>query len=74
MKDYAMYIASLLIFGSNGIFAVRISLSSAEIVCMRTIIGGAALLAALLLSKARPDRAALRREAGSCLRRGSASA
>ena len=70
MKDYAMYIASLLIFGSNGIFAAHISLSSAEIVCMRTIIGGAALLAALLLSKARPDRAALRREAGKLLAAG----
>ena len=58
-----MYIASLLIFGSNGVFAAHIDLSSAEIVCMRTLIGSAALILVLLLSRTGLDWGAMRREA-----------
>ena len=63
MKNYIMYIASLLIFGSNGVFAAHIDLSSAEIVCMRTLIGSAALILVLLLSRTGLDWGAMRREA-----------
>ena len=63
MKDYAMYIASLLIFGTNGVIASFIDMSSAEIVCMRTLLGSAALILALLISRAKLDWAAMRREA-----------
>ena len=58
-----MYIASLLIFGSNGVFAAHIDLSSAVIVCMRTLIGSAALILVLLLSRTGLDWGAMRREA-----------
>ena len=58
-----MYIASLLIFGSNGVFVAHIDLSSAEIVCMRTLIGSAALILVLLLSRTGLDWGAMRREA-----------
>ena len=58
-----MYIASLLIFGSNGVFAAHIDLSSAEIVCMRTLIGSAALILVLLLSRTGLDWGAMRHEA-----------
>ena len=58
-----MYIASLLIFGSNGVFAAHIDLSSAEIVCMRTLIVSAALILVLLLSRTGLDWGAMRREA-----------
>ena len=37
---YGMYILSLLIFGTNGIFVSHISLASNQIVLMRTLIGG----------------------------------
>lgn len=63
MKYYAMYIVSLLIFGSNGVFASHIDLSSAEIVCMRTLIGSAALILVLLISRTRLDWAVMKREA-----------
>ncbi len=63
MKDYAMYIFSLLIFGANGIISSYIDLTSAEIVCMRTLVGGAALLLVLIASRTRVSGAALRREA-----------
>ena len=70
MKDYAMYIASLLIFGTNGVIASLIDMSSAEIVCMRTLLGGAALILALLISRAKLDWAAMRREAPKLLAAG----
>ena len=63
MKYYAMYIVSLLIFGSNGAFASHIDLYSAEIVCMRTLIGSAALILVLLISRTRLDWAVMKREA-----------
>ena len=73
MKDYIFYIVSLLIFGTNGVIAANIGLESAEIVCMRTVVGGAALLLVMLLMRRGIDRAVLRREwakllaAGVCL-------
>ena len=63
MKYYVMYIVSLLIFGSNGVFASHIDLSSAEIVCMRTLIGSAALILVLLISRTRLDWEVMKREA-----------
>lgn len=63
MKNYVFYIAAMLIFGTNGVFAAHIDMSSAEIVCMRTLIGGLALIMVLLFSRAKLDAAVLRREA-----------
>ena len=63
MKYYVMYIVSLLIFGSNGVFAAHIDLSSAEIVCMRTLIGSAALILVLLASRTKVDWLIMKREA-----------
>lgn len=63
MKYYVMYIVSLLIFGSNGVFASHIDLSSAEIVCMRTLIGSAALILVLLASRTKIDWLIMKREA-----------
>ena len=63
MKYYVMYIVSLLIFGSNGVFAAHIDLSSAEIVCMRTLIGSAALILVLLASHTKIDWLIMKREA-----------
>ena len=42
---YLKYIAALLLFGSNGIVASRIDLSSYEIVLLRTLIGSLLLIA-----------------------------
>lgn len=63
MKNYVMYVLSLLIFGTNGVITAYIDMSSAEIVCMRTLVGGAALLIVMLASRTRIDRAVLRRQA-----------
>lgn len=73
MKYYVMYIVSLLIFGSNGVFASHIDMTSAEIVCMRTLIGSLALILVLLISRTKLDWAVMKREsfkliaAGICL-------
>lgn len=58
-----MYIVSLLIFGTNGVFAAHINLTSAEIVCMRTLIGSSALILVLLLSRTKLNWGAMRRQA-----------
>lgn len=55
MKDkrflaYGMYILSLLIFGTNGFYVSHISLSSSQIVLMRTSIGGLLLTSLVLFS------------------------
>lgn len=50
-KDFFKYILVLLIFGSNGVVASHIDLSSYEIVLMRTLIGSIFLVAVLFLSK-----------------------
>lgn len=48
--DYFKYILALLLFGSNGIVASFISLSSYEIVLLRTFIGSLLLIAVFLLT------------------------
>ena len=58
---YGMYILSLLIFGTNGIFVSHISLASSQIVLMRTLIGGI-LLTCLVLFLGGFDIDHLRRE------------
>lgn len=63
MKYCVMYIVSLLIFGSNGVFASHIDMTSAEIVCMRTLIGSLALILVLLVSRTKLDCAVMKREA-----------
>lgn len=63
MKYYVMYIVSLLIFGSNGVFASHIDMTSAEIVCMRTLIGSLALILVLLVSRTKLDWAVMKLEA-----------
>lgn len=50
-KAFFKYIASLLLFGSNGIIASHISLSSYEIVFTRTLIGSLFLTLIFILSK-----------------------
>ena len=63
MKYCVMYIVSLLIFGSNGVFASHIDMTSAEIVCMRTLIGSLALILVLLISRTKLDWAVMKLEA-----------
>ena len=46
---YAMYLLSMLMFGTNGLLVSRISLQSSQIVLLRTLIGGALLTATVLL-------------------------
>lgn len=50
-KSYFKYIASLLLFGSNGIVANYILLSSTEIVFTRTLIGSLFLILIFIFSK-----------------------
>ena len=50
-RSYVKYILGLLLFGSNGIVASFIALSSYEIVLLRTMIGSLLLLAIFFLSK-----------------------
>lgn len=54
-KSYIKYIAALLLFGSNGIIASHISLTSYEIVLSRTLIGGLFLIAVYAIGRNRPD-------------------
>ncbi|MCQ2358622.1 MAG: DMT family transporter [Phascolarctobacterium sp.] len=58
---YGMYILSLLIFGTNGIFVSHISLASSQTVLMRTILGGA-LLTTLVLSRGGFDKKSLKED------------
>lgn len=62
MKDYILFIASMLIFGSNGVFASMLDMSGAQLVLMRTLIGGAVLLLIILISRSRTPRQVLLRE------------
>lgn len=48
-RDFCKYILALVLFGSNGVVASRIALSSYEIVLLRTCIGSALLMALFLL-------------------------
>ena len=50
-RAYTKYILALLLFGTNGIVASRIALSSYEIVLLRTMIGSLLLIALFLLNK-----------------------
>ena len=50
-KNYIKYILALLLFGTNGIVASHILLSSCEIVLLRTFIGSIFLLTFFLLTK-----------------------
>lgn len=50
-KEYAKYIAALLMFGSNGIVASRINMSSYEIVFLRTGVGSIFLILLFCLGK-----------------------
>lgn len=50
-RSYLKYISGLLLFGSNGIVASFIALSSYEIVLLRTMIGSLLLLAIFFLGK-----------------------
>jgi drug/metabolite transporter (DMT)-like permease len=54
-KSYVKYILSLLIFGSNGIVASYILLSSSEIVFSRTIIGSLFLGLVFIFGRKRPQ-------------------
>lgn len=49
-KAYIKYFAALLLFGSNGIIASQINMSSYEIVLLRTFIGSLMLIAVYLIS------------------------
>jgi len=49
-RSYVKYVVSLLLFGSNGVVASRISMNSYEIVFFRTLVGGLSLLAVYILS------------------------
>ncbi len=49
-KSYLKYFAGLLIFGSNGVVASFIPLSSYEIVLLRSVLGSAALLGLFFLT------------------------
>ena len=48
---YIMYIAALLLFGSNGIVASRIHLESSEIILLRTLLGSMLLAAVAAAGK-----------------------
>lgn len=50
-KYYLMFIASMVIFGTNGLLVAHISLGSAEIVLMRTLLGSISLLIVVLATK-----------------------
>lgn len=73
MKFYLMFVAAMLIFGSNGVFASMLEMSGAQLVLLRTLIGGAVLLIIILISRGRTPKEVLLREkwrllfAGVCL-------
>jgi drug/metabolite transporter (DMT)-like permease len=52
-KSYLRYVLALLLFGSNGIVASKISLNSYEIVLSRTLIGSLFLIAVFVLGRNR---------------------
>jgi len=62
MNAYFKYILSLLIFGSNGIVASYILLSSTEIVLSRTLIGSLFLLAIFILRREKPRFEEIKRQ------------
>lgn len=50
-KNLVLFIASMVIFGTNGLIVANISLGSAEIVLMRTFLGSLFLLAMVLVKR-----------------------
>ena len=60
---YAMFILSLLLFGTNGLYVTNISLTSSHIVLFRTLIGGT-ILTALVFLRGGFDRNNIRSEIG----------
>lgn len=60
MKDYVKFIASLILFGSNGVVAARILLPSQDIVALRTLIGSLFLGAVFLARMPKPNIASAR--------------
>ncbi len=60
--SYGLYTLSMLIFGTNGLIVARLSLRAAQIVLLRTLLGGAVLTLPVLL-RGGFDRAALRADA-----------
>ncbi|MEE1273794.1 MAG: DMT family transporter [Olegusella sp.] len=54
-RSFKKYLASLLMFGSNGIVASAIALPSSEVVLMRTLLGALLLVAVLAVSLRRSD-------------------
>lgn len=67
MKFYLMFVAAMLIFGSNGVFASMLEMSGAQLVLLRTLIGGAVLLIIILISRSRTPKEVLLREKWSLL-------
>lgn len=61
-QAYFKYIVSLLIFGSNGIIASYILLSSKEIVLSRTMIGSLFLLILFILRREKPQFEEIKRQ------------
>lgn len=71
LLPYLVYILSMLIFGTNGLLVSHISLPASQVVLFRTLLGGAALTALVLL-RGGFDRAAVRTELGALLLGGAA--
>lgn len=73
MKDYILFIAAMLIFGSNGVFASMLDMSGSQLVLMRTLIGSVILFIIVLLTRSKLPKEVLRHEkwklpfAGLCL-------
>lgn len=53
-RSYFKYIAALLLFGSNGLMASHIHLTSYEIVLLRTLLGSLLLTSVFILTRQRP--------------------
>ena len=68
---YGVYILSMLIFGTNGLLVSHISLPASQAVLFRTLLGGSALTALVLL-RGGFDLAAVRAELGALLLGGAA--
>ena len=66
-----MFILSLLLFGTNGLYVTNISLASSHIVLFRTLIGGF-VLTALVFLRGGFDRDSIRSEIGMLLLGGAA--
>lgn len=55
MKDYAKFVSSLVLFGSNGVMAAHILLPSCDIVVMRTLIGALFLGVVFIAKRPKPN-------------------